>query len=390
VLFGVVIVFAGCRALLGIDDKYLIDTGAGASGGGGRGSGGDGADGGGGACDPRTAPPAACASGTADCNENPCDGCETDLDVDPDHCGRCHRSCGDETCSGATCAPAVLAPSGSWVYDMTESGGRLYWAHDRPPRVMSVSTQGGGLHEIAASEGGPAGIRADDTHVYWGSLFGNAYGIARAPIAGGAAEPIAPQQSYTDRIVLDGPFVYWATSGAPGVRVGRVPKVGGPVEVLFEAEPPTGRALPLEVDATRVYWGVFEGPDVGVWSVEKDGTDPKQLSGLGPVHVLAVDEEAIFFADEESASILRLPKGGANPAQIATGQGEVHGLVIDQDAVYFTSVENGIVARIGKDGTGYQVLARNQYGVDPELGVMCIDDTHVYWVAAGTILRTPK
>lgn len=34
-----------------------------------------------------------CTTGYADCNNDPTDGCETDLSNDPDHCGRCGNAC---------------------------------------------------------------------------------------------------------------------------------------------------------------------------------------------------------------------------------------------------------------------------------------------------------
>ena len=52
-----------------------------------------------------------CADGTADCNQDPGDGCEVDLNSDPDHCGGCFRPCpAPKTCTQGICLRTYKAP----------------------------------------------------------------------------------------------------------------------------------------------------------------------------------------------------------------------------------------------------------------------------------------
>src|SRR5262249_20817123 len=45
-----------------------------------------------------------CNSGFADCDHNAADGCETNLNIDPNNCGACGVSCGpNQVCSGGVC-----------------------------------------------------------------------------------------------------------------------------------------------------------------------------------------------------------------------------------------------------------------------------------------------
>lgn len=49
----------------------------------------------------------ACENNRADCNNNPTDGCETDLSSGPTSCEACQPACGDGfVCTNGTCAPS--------------------------------------------------------------------------------------------------------------------------------------------------------------------------------------------------------------------------------------------------------------------------------------------
>lgn len=54
-----------------------------------------------------------CAPGFADCNQDPSDGCETDLSVNPNHCGACGNEC--ELALGQPCVEGkcLMTPCGS-------------------------------------------------------------------------------------------------------------------------------------------------------------------------------------------------------------------------------------------------------------------------------------
>lgn len=45
-----------------------------------------------------------CSPGYADCNDNPSDGCEAALESDPRHCGWCGHSCGSSSCDAGVCS----------------------------------------------------------------------------------------------------------------------------------------------------------------------------------------------------------------------------------------------------------------------------------------------
>jgi len=46
-----------------------------------------------------------CTDGYSDCDDDPANGCESDLRSDPLHCGTCFKSCGTGQCLHGTCTP---------------------------------------------------------------------------------------------------------------------------------------------------------------------------------------------------------------------------------------------------------------------------------------------
>jgi hypothetical protein len=57
-----------------------------------------------------------CSSGWGDCNGSDSDGCETDLDTNPNHCGSCGVSCaipnGSGSCTNGSCNWQCTSPYG--------------------------------------------------------------------------------------------------------------------------------------------------------------------------------------------------------------------------------------------------------------------------------------
>src|SRR5262245_20074259 len=77
---------AGCRVILGVDEKiFILAVDA-------EGGGGEGGDEG-----PGVSLPLDCPAGQVTCDwDSPC---TVNLSSDPQNCGRCDRSCGDDACT---------------------------------------------------------------------------------------------------------------------------------------------------------------------------------------------------------------------------------------------------------------------------------------------------
>jgi hypothetical protein len=138
--------------------------------------------------------------------------------------------------------------------DLIADGGTLYFAEPDAGKIRSVSISGAGLSELATGEGKPRALAVDATHLYW--LAGQE--VRRVSRAGGTVTTLAPTNLPSD-LAIDATHVYWLDAGTLSLR--RVAKGGGPSEELWR----------------------------------ETNEDP----GLGRVGALAVDDEFVFFENQQ-------------------------------------------------------------------------------------------
>ncbi|MFO0624493.1 MAG: Dickkopf N-terminal cysteine-rich domain-containing protein [Polyangiales bacterium] len=97
-----------------------------------------------------------CRAGFGDCDADPANGCERDLQADPDHCGACGRRCGGgEVCAAGMCvAAAFTAGDATEVFAPTTnvrlSSGVHRFASVNIPRGVTVTVEAPGVLEIYA------------------------------------------------------------------------------------------------------------------------------------------------------------------------------------------------------------------------------------------------
>ncbi len=115
---------------------------------------------------------AACAPGFADCNGDPTDGCEVNLQSDPGHCGACGMVCtvagGTPACTAGVCGIGMCAPgrahcAGSGAACETD-------ITSDPANCGGCGTACALPHATAACTGGACAVMACDTG--WGDCNG--------------------------------------------------------------------------------------------------------------------------------------------------------------------------------------------------------------------------
>jgi hypothetical protein len=75
-------------------------------------------------CDQGQCVPGDCLEGFADCNQDPADGCEVDINSDPDHCGACNQGCSfDNAQAGCQEGSCVIADCDTGYADCNGESG---------------------------------------------------------------------------------------------------------------------------------------------------------------------------------------------------------------------------------------------------------------------------
>jgi len=344
----------------------------------------------------------ACATGWEDCDANPSNGCETNLQTDSSNCSSCGNACpGGEECSAGVCgAPAVcgfgaactgcepVASSQNRPHGIAADASHVYWATEEGS-VWRVAKSGGQPSLLGTGPESPFHMAIDATHVYWTHMQPN--GVSRVPIAGGAVEDVdvdfGASFLYPGRfaIAVDSTFVWYDANGV----VGYTPKAGGSANAYNLGGPITFAGIAY--DNTSIF-----GVDLGlgasqgqVMKVNKaTGAVETLASGQDMPVTVAHDSGYVYWAGQDDGTIKRISAAGGTPSVVAAGQEPtIHYIAVDGTHVFWGS-SAGYVKKVPVGGGTPTVLASGK--VCP-LDVV-VDTTHVYWtnVHTGEVTRAPK
>jgi hypothetical protein len=367
----------------------------------------------------------ACPTGFADCNNDPADGCEAELDTDAGHCGACDRACSTTgaatlACTAGLCTPACATNFGDCTQPAapTPDDG----CETATGTKQNCATCGNDCLEancvankcepfkIADADNAAQSIAIDQTHIYWTDPNGGQ--VARAPFDGTTKEELTSWQ-LSREIALDATYVFFTnnqggvrrmvkagasnpdliysfTSGdswaittqggdvyahGPGANAtAKIDKLGGGGTVVDTS---TGVRF-LTSNATHVYWTTasqIERYDVGT------GMVGLVVGSLNNPTELALDATHVYWADGTagSGSVLRIPHAGGTIEPVVQTQANTTGLAIDATHVYFTNTTNGTVDKAPIAGGPVVNLASGF----TSLGPIEVDDEAVYFPGIG-------
>ncbi|MEM6293126.1 MAG: hypothetical protein AAGA54_17755 [Myxococcota bacterium] len=254
---------------------------------------------------------------------------------------------------------------------------------------------------VVEGQAAMAGMFLDRAHLYWTNA--NPPGVFRVRNIGGAAEAFGSQPDPID-VTPTKDFVYWLSRTPTGSAVW-VDKIRGahqPSTIALEGYAPT-RAAFLGPE-----FAFIDGPTGAVviapvsggaprvlvpGRVEPPGGRKKKAPEVPPPTLpteLTGDATSIFVATPAPVStVWAVPRDGQAPARaLATGQTTPKHLAADDTHVYWVEAGSGSIVRAPKAGGPVEVLATGQQGA----GALAMDATHVYWPAgpAGAVLSVPK
>ncbi len=169
------------------------------------------------------------------------------------------------------------------------------------------------------------------------------------------------------------------------------------VVTLVSGQYATSHRVPgaIALDATRIYW-IDAGDAVtgmgSVRSVSKCGGPVQTLaSGLYYPTSLGVNAATVFWADAGDSGhsvlggIFAVPAAAGAVATLVSEYDSMR-VAVDAQSVYWTNPAMASVERVPQAGGAATTIASETHG--PES--IALDDTHVYWTAAGSVLRAPK
>jgi hypothetical protein len=231
----------------------------------------------------------------------------------------------------------------------------------------------------------PSAITVDGEFIYYvtggtiASLNEGTSGLWEMPITGGAPTQLFKGVKENERsvtlpdtwvLLTDDKYVYWASG-----YIWRTPKNGGESEKIT-----IGTPTEMVMDEQNIYWQNYVGegmPPVPILSAPKTGGDPKPITAPLIRSGLAIDKDFIYWTQNEG--IFRMPKTGGEPTKVySPPDGQVtRGLATDAESFYFAqgSGKHALI-KLPKTGGSPVQLA-------PTINTthrIVVDDTHVYFV----------
>jgi hypothetical protein len=339
-----------------------------------------------------------CSPGFGDCDNGGAKGCDTDLAVSRQHCGKCGRTCFGGNCDNGVCTPALLAGEVNAPVQITTDDATIYGinaygtvtqiakaggplvvrvpgdatAQSPPPRialandtiyftalgggpadagptggVYSYALDGGTKTQLVAATA-PLAVAANDTHVYWGegSPAGSpTAGIRRCelPSCDTPEVVVAAEPGRIMSIVLANGNLIYANAGYPGgaySAIKRCALAAGCTPEVLATSPPSPFAV--TADNTNAYWTTLGTVDnVETCTMVGCSDRPTALDTLQyQPRFIAMDGPNLFWTSADG-TIKSIPHNGPASAErvLYTSHGtSPWDIDADATAIYFTDV----------------------------------------------------
>jgi hypothetical protein len=323
----------------------------------------------------------ACEAGLTACGAS----C-VDTTSEPTSCGACGRDCQGQPCANGLCAPVTIAqvpgnPHGIAVgndavyfttYDTTGGDGGIF----------RVSTDGGGLAQIASAQNYPSIIAlVDGGGLYWTNAgYGVPGTIMYAERDGGSQTKVVTASGSAFGLALTSTSMVWTNSDKAGSVEAAALDGGGQTTIVPNRNTPSLVAT----DGVDVYWGEQSG---SVMKSAIDGTNVVTLAGnLSSVFGVAIDQTDVYFSDQTAGLIGKVAKNGGSLANLATGQEDARCVAVDKGDAFWAAYANGAVR-------GYVGGQQRNYATNQNAPLcVALDASWVYWTdyGDGTIKKTPR
>lgn len=289
-----------------------------------------------------------CEPGRMDCDSLAANGCETDTESDPFHCGSCGHACGTSAvCSQgackATCGSGLTICGGACVDLQT---------HGENCGSCGASCLGGACEAgkcapmaLAKNEISPTSVALSSTHVYWGNFTSNGQIRARALDLTTPVETLATSLSAPLGLSVHDGYLYWYESN----RIQRIQLPKGQPELLV-----AGNITSMVVD-DLIYYGGASGY---LYRLALDGSTKVpivQNSAGGPIQAVAAGSTHVFW--QQGSAVYRMPKTGGTPQAIADASMPTGAALAVGNEYYY-----GVLSQVWLWDGSTKLLASDQQG----------------------------
>lgn len=339
----------------------------------------------------------ACDTGFAECDGDPATVCETDVSSDSAHCGGCTRDCGDAACSDGFCQPEQIASAG-YVYNFLLVGSEIYYSPSDSTGVWHVPVDGGTPQQLDVGNTTKYAdlLVYDGGSIYWSSTLVDMFDkhdILGTDITTGVTTVLATGETPGLRMAVGGGKVYWGNIDIDTniVSIHRAPTTaGGAVESVAEL-------LELKfvndfaVTPDRVFWN-----DIGTILYSPHDTISEstfQSVAMAPAYFEPTPTSLLYTS--VPGGLYELPLDGGSAVKLADEDG--YGwLTYDTDHVYFTTFVYGVSTtttlwRASRAGDEPTLKLHESQGLLPYLP-LSLDEQFIYWLdtSTGFIVRIRK
>jgi hypothetical protein len=338
------------------------------------------------------------------CDENPANGCETNLNTDGNHCGYCHHSCCGGACGSGTCGvyDTDFIPY-NHAYDVDSNN--IYWAPWPGSELKQQSRIGNSL-TLSSNQNYIAGVSVFGSNVFWG-CYGttpSTGGVFSTPKNGGLTTTysinngkdfliatstdifhtrndkadiwyIRQSDNFTSLVlgatlhdgsiasvtyrmpfVTDGTYLYATYVSYPSNQkpIVRTPIHGGPITIFanYPSTPGWYNYAGLSTDGTNLYYVSFIGMEpanAGIYKQPFAGGFATKLVGNGNTlnGTTATDGVNVYYASGTPREIRKIPVNGGVFTTIAypPGTGFISDMKVANECVYWiASSDNTIYA----------------------------------------------
>lgn len=256
----------------------------------------------------------------------------------------------------------TLVSNELYPHELAVSNGKVFWATlgIHPGHLIQANTDGTERQEIGSGVWpGVFGVQADAQRVYYFTNFNDVFSV---PIGGGSTTNLSggPYDSFIVDMKLQGSQLYWTNTG---------------INRFEETQPETAGVLSADVTGSTSVnplvsrldfpqfriavneQSVFFSDEENIYRTDLLGGSYVPVATLSaaptdesPIAELIADSNYVFYADQHS--VYRVPVQGGDSEIVTDGWRAIGRMAMDESNLYFTDNSADSVVRISKCATG--------------------------------------